>query len=198
MSIEANTSQTNNPTLIIVRGIPGGGKSYITTKLQDTLGTSSVVVLDPDAIDKASRDYITFSEDLTRDTVDQTLHPYRFLRAKAHQAISDNKIIIWNQGFIDPDGLRKTLINLQDHASKLGKQLPTLVVEVEIDADIARQRVAQRTAGGGHAISSKVLDRFIDQYRSFSGSGYKTVTVDGQADIINSIASIINALPEIR
>lgn len=198
MSIEANVNQTSNPTLIIVRGVPGGGKSYVTAKLKEAIGNGNVVILDPDAIDKASHEYIELSDALTRDSIDQKLHPYRFLRAKAHQAISDNKTIIWNQGFIDPDGLHKTLINLQDHASKLGKQLPILIVEVEVDASIARQRVAHRTAQGGHTVSREVLDRFIDQYKSFSGNGYKTVTVNGQEDIVSSIATILNALPELH
>lgn len=198
MDTETTTAQVTHPTLIMVRGVPGGGKSYVAARLKEAIGQDNVVVLDPDTIDQASKEYRDLSSALTRDEVNPKLHPYRFLRSNAHKAITNNKTIIWNQGFIDLDGFNKTVINLQNYATEHGTQLPTLVVEVEIDGDIAKQRVAQRAAQGGHDVPEDAFERFIGQYRSFSDEGYTTVTVNGQDDVSASVSTIMNALKELR
>jgi predicted ABC-type ATPase len=198
MNIEADTTaQATHPTLIMVRGIPGGGKSYVAARLREAIGEEQVVVLDPDAIDKTSEEYKSLSEALTRDEVNEKLHPYRFLRSSAHIAITNNKTVIWNQGFIDLDGFNKTVVNLTAHATEQGKQLPTLVVEVEINGDTAKQRVAKRAAQGGHNVPEEAFERFIGQYRSFANEGYNTVTVNGQDDVSTSVATIMRALEKL-
>lgn len=199
MTIDAQTDvQTKNPTLIMVRGVPGGGKSYIAAKLQESIGKERVVILDPDAIDKTGKEYLDFSQVLTNDDVNEKLHPYRFLRSKAYEGIEANKIIIWNQGFIDLDGFNKTVINLQTYALDHGTNLLTLVVEVEVEGNIAKQRVATRAAQGGHDVPEEAFDRFINGYESFSGKGYNTITVNGQDDATISLSTIIQALKELQ
>jgi predicted ABC-type ATPase len=194
----ATDTQETNPTLIMVRGVPGGGKSYVTAQLRQAIGEERVVVLDPDAIDKTSTAYQELSNALTNEGVDAKLHPYRFLRSQAYQGITMNKTIIWNQGFIDLDGFNKTVKNLQAYALDHGTQLPALVVEVEIDGDIARQRVAKRAAQGGHDVPEEAFSRFIGQYRSFSDEGYDTVTVSGEDDVAVSTAAIMQALHTLK
>ena len=199
MSIDSKIDeQPSNPTLIMIRGVPGGGKSYVTARLQTAIGEEQVVVLDPDAIDKTGKEYENFSKALTAESVDAKLHPYRFLRSKAYRGITAHKTVIWNQGFIDLDGFNKTTKNLQTYATDHGTQLPTLVVEVEINGDIARQRVAKRAAQGGHNVPEEAFDRFIGQYRSFSDEGYTTVTVNGQDDVTVSTAAILQALEKLK
>ena len=199
MSIEVRTDeQRDSPTLIMVRGVPGGGKSYVAAKLRESIGENQVVILDPDAIDQASDEYTDFSKSLTLENVDAKLHPYRFLRSRAHQGIAARKTIIWNQGFIDLDGFGKTVNNLQAYAAEHGLQLPTLVVEVEIDSNVAKQRVANRAAQGGHDVPEEAFGRFIGNYVSFSDKGYTTVTVRGEDDVNVSVAAITKALGELR
>lgn len=187
-------SESLNPMFILVRGIPGGGKSYVTTKLHEALGQQNVVVVDPDAIDKTSDEYVNLSTSLTADGVDEKLHPYRFLRARAHQGIEDGKVVIWNQAFIDLDGVSKTIINLTTHAKEHGLELPILIVEVEIDDDVAKQRIADRVSRGGHNVPEEVMDRFIAQYRSFKDEDLNVVTVNGEDSSEVSVPKIINAL----
>lgn len=195
MNIETTTDkQPTNPTLIMVRGVPGGGKSYVAARLREALGEENVVVLDPDAIDKTSTEYINFSEALTREEVKEVLHPYRFLRANAYQGIETNKTVIWNQGFMDLDGFNKTVINLTAYAKDHGTTLPVLVVEVEINGETAKQRIAERVARGGHDVPEEALNRFISQYRSFADEGYNVVAVDGEGDVEESVSSILSAL----
>ncbi len=182
------------PYLILVRGIPGSGKSYVTEILAERLGIAACVVLDPDAIDYESQSYKTMVEELRSEGVDEKFYPYRFLRRQAHEGIENNQIIIWNQAFTNLDGFQKTIRNLTNHAKQHGKSLPLLVVEVEIDAELAKQRVAERAAGGGHDVPSEHFDRFTRDYVSFENEGYSVIKVDGAGDIEAQIKEIIARL----
>lgn len=85
-------SQTNNPALVFIRGIPGSGKSYLAEALEKSLGSENVIMLDPDKIDLTSKEYLEFSESLTKEGVDKKLHPFRWLRTNAYGAIGSGKI----------------------------------------------------------------------------------------------------------
>jgi hypothetical protein len=91
-----------HPLLIIVRGLPGSGKSYLAARLHKAFGEDAVVALDPDTIDLNSQEYRDHSAALTAEGVDAMVHPYRFSLGKALQGITDHKIIIWNQPFTAP------------------------------------------------------------------------------------------------
>ncbi len=188
---------SDHPTLIIIRGLPGSGKSYLAAALVKELGEDNVVTLDPDATDYTSRAYTDLSDSLTAEGVDKKFHPYRFLRAQAYQGITSNKYIIWNQGFTNLDGLNKTVINLQTYATDHNIELPLLVVEVEIDHDIAKKRVADRAAKGGHDVNEENFARFINDYRTFAGEGYDPVVVNGEDEVSASVATVLEALKKL-
>jgi thymidylate kinase len=193
----SNYKRPDVPTLVIVRGIPGSGKSHLAIALGDSLGMDSVVILDPDATDYSSKNYTDLSHALTTEGVDAKFHPYRFLRMNAYEAIAAHKIVIWNQGFIDLDGFSKTVNNLQAYAADHSTTLPTLVVEVEIDADTARARIAERVAQGKHDVPDEAFRRFVDNYASFSDKGYTTVRVSGEGDTTTAVSSIVDALSKL-
>lgn len=183
-----------DPILIMVRGVPGSGKSYLAVALQEAIGKEKVVILDPDKIDKTSQEYRVFTEDLTKDGVDEKFHPYRFLRAKGYSAIIAHKIAIWNQAFIDFEGFKKTVDNLQAFASEHNIKLPTLVVEVEVGSHVAKARVADRAKQGGHDVPQEAFDRFITQYKSFAEQSYNIVTINGEDEVSQSVKTVIEAL----
>lgn len=186
------------PILVIVRGIPGSGKSHIANKIRELIGEENAIVLDPDTIDKKSQEYATLSHELSATGVDSKFYPYRFLRAKAYDAITHSKAIIWNQAFTDFDGLKKTIVRLQTFASEQTTQLPVLIVEVEIDEAVARQRVSERALQGGHDVPSDVFDRFISQYQSFANKGYDVITVSGEDDASYSAVAVIDMLEKLQ
>jgi predicted ABC-type ATPase len=190
-------SPGTHPTLMLIRGLPGSGKSYLAAALKTALGSDSVLVLDPDATDYESKTYRAHSEQLTTEGVEEKFHPYRFLRAQAYAAIEAHKIIIWNQGFTNLDGFNKTVINLEEYAKGHGTHLPLLVVEVEIAHATAEQRVAQRAAQGGHDVDETNFVRFINDYRSFAGEGFNTVTVQGEDNVQASVATVLRALEKL-
>lgn len=177
------TTPLSSPVLILIRGMPGSGKSYLTAKLQNIFNEADVVVLDPDATDYASAAYATHVKAQTAEGVDPALHAYRFLRAQAYDAIAAKKVIIWNQPFTNRDIFRKMMARLHDHAAAHGTTLKVIIVEVEIDPALAKQRVAARKAAGGHGPSENTLQNRIDAYESFANEGYETVTVSGDSDV---------------
>ncbi len=185
---------SDHPTLVIVRGVPGSGKSYLTQALAESIGIDHVVVLDPDKIDKDGSEYRNFSDSLTAEGVDAKFHPFRFLRQRAYDGIPQNKTIIWNQAFIDLNGFQITVDRLQTFAKGHSLELPLLVVEVEISPETARSRIDARVAAGGHDVPAEALDSFVSNYESFAQYGYGTVTVNGENPINESVSAILEKL----
>ena len=183
----------SHPILVLVRGIPGSGKSYLANAVKAAIGEDAVVTLDPDATDYSSPEYLEHTKALTAEGVDEKFHPYRFVRGKAHRAIAAHKILIWNQAFTNLDGFNKTIINLQAYAEEQGTTLPVLVVEVEVDADIAKARIADRVKTGGHDVPEEAFNRFINDYVSFADK-FNTVIVNGGDDVSVSVAAVTKAL----
>lgn len=189
---------TLHPTLILIRGLPGSGKSYLSAALQQVLGPERVVMLDPDAIDYESVTYKAHVEAQTAEGVDPKLHAYRFLREQAYQGIRDHKVIVWNQPFTNLEIFQKMVDRLQTHAAENGTSLPMLVVEVAADPTTAQARVEARKQAGGHGPSENTFARFTREYTTAAPLGYDTVSVSGEADISGSVATILTALDELE
>lgn len=190
-------SNKDYPVLIVVRGLPGSGKTHIATALRKAIGEQSVIMLDPDATDYSSRAYLAHTKALTAEGVDPKLHPYRFLRAQAHEGIAAHKIILWNQPFTNLEIFHKMIAGLRTYATEHGTRLAVLVVEVDIDPEVARQRVAKRKQEGGHGPSENLFARYINDYATFAREGYDVITVHGEADATKSVAGIEQALREL-
>jgi predicted ABC-type ATPase len=181
-----------HPALVIVRGIPGSGKSYLTTRLADAIGYDKVVILDPDAIDKSSDAFTQFSARLTAEGVEEKFHAFRFLRQQGYDAILNNQIIIWNQAFIDFNGFKITVDRMMEYAEQHSIDLPLLVIEVEIDPAVARARITDRASSGGHDVPNDKFEQFVSQYESFASNGFATVTIDGADDIDTSLQTLLD------
>lgn len=182
------------PQLILIRGLPGSGKSLVADAVAQKLGRENCVVLDPDASNYESDDYKAMAAELKEQGVDEKFYPYRFLRRQAHDGIANDKIIIWNQAFTNLDGFQKTVNNLRLEAEKHEKELPFIIVEVVLDPAIALDRVARRAADGGHDVPPEVFKRFVNDYKSFKDEGFTIVTIDGDGSIEDSVNLTIAAL----
>ena len=187
----------DHPILIIIRGLPGSGKSYLADALHKELGTHKVTSLDPDATDYENAEYLAFSKKLTEENVDAKLHPYRFLRANAYKGIEANNIVIWNQAFTHHDILDRTIKNLQNYAHEHRTMLPTLVVEVDIEHDVAKERIKKRKEHSGRDVPEEQFTRFINDYATFADYGYKTITVSGKDDVAASVKTVLTAIGEL-
>lgn len=187
----------DHPVLVIIRGIPGSGKSFLATALAQAVGADASVVLDPDKIDTQSDQYKKFSANLTAENVDEKFHPFRYLRQRGFDGILTGKTIIWNQAFADLNGFQITVDRLQTFAKEHGIDLPLLLVEVEIDAQTARSRIDSRAAAGGHDVPADAFDGFTQNYKSFANHGYTVVTVNGKDDVAESTRRVIEKLREL-
>lgn len=182
------------PILVLIRGLPGSGKSYVASALYDALGKDSVIMLDPDATDYESTAYKQHVEQATAEGVDPKLHAYRFLRAQAYRGIETGKIILWNQPFTNLEIFQKMIDRLQTHALEHNRHLSICIVEVEIDPATAKERIQKRKRAGGHGPSEATFVRFASDYASFAHLGFETVHINGAADVKSSVASILNTL----
>lgn len=184
----------NHPILILIRGLPGSGKTYVAIKLQERLGKKCVVMLDPDNININSKEYSEHVKAQMAEGVDKSLFLYRFLRAEAYKGIENDRIIIWNQPFTNIEIFNKMIGRLKDHAAEYNKQLSILVVEVEVESSVAKRRILERKRSGGHGPSENTWMRFIKDYKSIAKEGYNTVTVYGNNDVSESVSEIEKAL----
>ena len=189
--------KNHKPVLVLIRGLPGSGKSHLAHELSNKFEKDQYISLDPDETDYNSQEYKDHVIEQKKDGVDEILHPYRFLRAKAYRAIEDRKIVIWNQPFTDLTILRNVTNRLQEHAIENHTQLPILVIEVNIDPKIAWERLIQRKNEGGHGPDKERFERFVDDYSTASIAGYETIQVDGIIEPIEYINNIFNRITEL-
>ncbi len=186
-----------HPVIILVRGLPGSGKTYVARELGKALG-DEVVMLDPDTVDTASEAYKTHVKTCTQEGVNPALHLYRFLRGQAYKGIAEGKTIVWNQPFTNLEIFQKMVANFQLQAAEHNAQLSILVVEVEADPAVAKQRVTGRKQQGGHGPSDDTFARFARDYTSFANEGFTTVQVHGEGDVHESVAKIQTALQQLQ
>ncbi|HEY5667695.1 MAG TPA: ATP-binding protein [Candidatus Saccharimonadales bacterium] len=189
-------AHSDHPVIILMRGLPGSGKSHLVRELKKELG-DGVVVLDPDTTDYQSAEYKAHVERQVAEGVDPALHAYRFLRQQAYDGIAARKLIIWDQPFTNLEIFQKMLDRLRTHAKEQGTELAIMLVEVELDPVTAKERVQQRKSTGGHGPSDGTFARRVNDYASFEHLGHKTVKVQGGADVRVSAAAVLQALSEL-
>lgn len=183
-----------HPVLMIVRGLPGSGKTYFVDAFQKSNNSFDSIILDPDATDYEGIEYKEHVKAQTTEGVDPKLHPYRFLRAQAYSAITAHKLILWNQPFTNLEMLRKVTDRLEEYATENNTTLPILIVEVDIDHEVAKQRVMQRKSDGGHGPSEGTFNRFINEYATAAHIGYNIVTIKGLDDPAQTVPIVAQAL----
>jgi predicted ABC-type ATPase len=185
---------TKLPLLLIIRGLPGSGKTYIAETLVKEFDSQTVVSLDPDTIDYESDAFKKHVEEQISEGVEPALHDYRFLRAKAYKAIEDHKIIVWNQPFTNLEILKKVTTRLEEHAMEHGTHLIIVMVEVAIAPSVAKKRIAERKAQGGHGPDEERFERFVQEYATAAPLGYSIIHVDGTDNVEDSVNEIVNNL----
>jgi predicted kinase len=189
--------QFDHPVVIFVRGVPGSGKSHLTDALQEALPRDRVVILDPDATDYDSEAYAQHVATMKAEGTDEKLFPYRFLRAQAYDAIASNKVVVWNQPFSNIDMFHRIVGRMHEQAENVGTKLSILIIEVEVPAETAKARIADRKANGGHGPSDTTFERFLSDHKSLADTDYNTVAVRGDDDVQKSVSIVLKTLREI-
>lgn len=196
MVVKTDQQLVEGPVLIMIRGLPGSGKSYLAEALQDSIGQDRVLVLDPDKIKTRDEEYLKFSDNLSAEGLDKTIHPFRWSRKLACDGVVRGKIIIWNQPFTIRGIFDRLVLFMQNYAKVQNISVPVLNVEVEIDQNSAKNRINDRKKSGGHGPSINTFNKRISEYKSFA-DGYETIVVDGVDRIDKSVNKIIEHLKEL-
>ncbi|MBP7767283.1 AAA family ATPase [Candidatus Saccharibacteria bacterium] len=178
--------KTHKAVLMFIRGIPGSGKTFIATETAKKIGNNEVLLIDPDTVDTESTEYLEACQRMRSEGVNETLFTYRFLREKARNGLLSRKVVIWNQAFTGIESFALVVDNFKQYAVENNIALKIYVTEVAIDPVIAKQRVRQRTANGGHGVDDDKFEEFIQKYRSLEGLGlgYDIISIDGSEDVL--------------
>lgn len=168
----------NQATVLFIRGIPGSGKSTIAKFLSEKI-KADILILDPDSIDYQGKAYLNHVETMKIQGVDPKLFAYRFLRQQAYDGIEAKKLVIWNQPFSNLEIFNKMTKRLYDFAKVVGVKLKIIVVEVEIDSELAYSRIKDRIRKGGHGPTRGRFEKFTVELNSFKNTNYQVINVDG-------------------
>ena len=172
------TIKENQATVLFIRGIPGSGKSTIAKFLSEKI-KADILILDPDSIDYQGKAYLNHVETMKNQGVDSKLFAYRFLRQQAYDGIEAKKLVIWNQPFSNLEIFNKMTKRLYDFAKVVGVKLKIIVVEVEIDSELAYSRIKDRIRKGGHGPTRGRFEKFTVELNSFKNTNYQVINVDG-------------------
>ncbi len=155
--------------VILIRGIPGSGKSTVSGEIVKRIGQASCAIIDPDDIDYEGRDYSDFVEKTRIECtdLDSKFYPYRFMLDQFKTAIRNGKCVIWNQPFSNTEGLEHTLNKIEEIGRTNSICLAISIVEVSVNPQIAYARVSRRIENGGHGPSPFTFVEFIGRFESF-------------------------------
>jgi len=189
-------NNTLEPRLIVIRGLPGSGKSTVASELQARMSNKTVLV-DPDALDKDSEEYKQFSENLVKSqpSVSEKVHPFRYLLHSAETALKNGNTVIWNQPFTDLDNLEYTIAHLekQHQGEEQNKPLPVLVVNMEVDPEIAWDRVDKRQSSGGHGMTREKFDSYQTKLQTLNGQfQHQALHVRAEQPVEATVEQVMN------
>jgi adenylate kinase family enzyme len=168
--------ENQNPLLILIRGLPGTGKSTVAHDIEAIL-KDKIVILDPDTIDTESKDFLDFSDNL-RGKVDEKIFPYRYLLNKGYKALEENKIVIWGQAWTKLWGIKSALKSLREKSPNL----KPFVIEIELPLNIAQERINHRVNKGGKDLNLRPLEEFLSAFEKWDDTQFEEVTyfkIDG-------------------
>lgn len=142
--------------LVIIRGIPGAGKSRLATQLKEVLGENSIKI-DPDEYRYMGR---TLNNSVQAGS---KLELFDFLKDQALRSIKSGKIVVWDQAWTSLKNAREisTQINKMISPAKL------FLIEIEIAPSLAWDRIQAREKLGVQQGFTRVLfDTYVEKYFS--------------------------------
>lgn len=173
-------------TLIIVRGIVGAGKSFLSTGLSEKLGEATVRI-DPDEY-KFRHDLLLGDPDNSNKT--EIGETFGFLKQHALTSLREGNIVIWDQAWTGLKEPREVLEEIE----RAIFPARVLLVEVELESSKAWERIQQRT--GDRKLSREKFLDYIQRFRSVQEDDRddRFILVSGDRNIEENIYLILERM----
>lgn len=185
------------PTLIIVRGYPGSGKSTLVQGLMTDFQSSLV---DPDMIDAKEFESYCAKRSLYDSkfiSLSATKKLYRYNTYQALKSLRNSLTTFWVQAWTSISGIEQTIENIM-YLMPLNSPLAFVLVEVKVPFLIASARNTQRYDNGIKRLLPIVHESsyYMDQ-ETYNGDAFKLhAVIDNTSDIKTGIEELRGMLRE--
>src|SRR3990167_8779751 len=168
--------------LMIIRGLPGSGKSTLVDGLLRLTDLSGARRLNPDFVQVNSTEFVEFCLVRPKDLPLKKLI-YRFLLYSACEELAAGCQVIWEQPWRKLELLQLTLENINVRGYHLPETasypFTIAIVETRLSENEARRRVVSRYKAGQHRLTSEDFTAFGQALDSFDGLNLPMLIVDG-------------------
>jgi len=169
---------------MLLRGIPGAGKSCLATALREVSGDRfRWLLLDRDILRTSISDQERLRAFLAKHewaAREPEMGIYRFFLWQTIAGLHGGRNIMWAQPRVRLDLLRLTVDRLHKtfHCT-----FQLLVVDVEVDPEVAWERVANRVKTGGHGPVRSAFTQMVAAYQSADPDEVPLVRLDGSQPV---------------
>lgn len=187
--------ETERPTLILVGGLPGTGKSVLARRIGRSLGipvvTSDVVRKELAGRPIDSHDPQHYEQGIYQPAL--TEKTYQAMLEQARNQLADGRSIVLDATFLDPAWREAA----RDVAAAAGGDV--LLIETLAPREVVRARLVRRAAEGGDPSEAhlEVYDgmraRFGDAMQPVEG--VRQITVDAERPLGRSLNDVLTQLP---
>lgn len=179
------------PILMIIRGIPGTGKTCLASALlKSPCNRMNWLLLDRDVLrnDASERERLeSFLAQYEWPTQKREYGIYRFFLWQTILAFRCGRNVVWSQPRARLSLLRLTIDRLY---KTFRCTFRLLVVELEIDPKIAWERVINRVKNGGHGPVLSKYNQMVASYQPADADEFPLLRLDGTrpvCDLLNSV-----------
>ncbi|MDO8728909.1 MAG: AAA family ATPase [bacterium] len=185
---------------MIIRGLPGSGKSTLVDRLVRLTDLSGAKRLDPDLVEVNAPEFTRFCITRPKDLPLKKLI-YRFLLSSACEELSVGGQVIWEQPWRKLELFRLTLENINVrgyHLSEIADYpFVIAIVEIYLPTDEVYRRVASRYQAGQHPLTTEDFADFVQSSDSFDGLNLPMLIVDGTLPLTTQVDSVVDFLRKV-
>lgn len=182
--------------LIIVRGLPGSGKSTLTKALSNNGIPSPTLVLDPDKVNKHSAEFCDHIKKQPTNLPEKTLI-YRMLLYQTIEALKEDVTVLWEQAWSWREGIEITIEKIS-RALCEQEQPIILIFELVLCINTAQKRVEERFRQGKHPLSGIQFRKlFLNGIEPCEDLGLKTLRLDATLPAEELVALARNFIKEV-
>jgi len=200
-------TKSEKPLCLIIRGKPSSGKTTLTELLAEKL--DNYKVLDPDKVDRRSKEYQQYSPRSTRNPT-KNVKMYCFLYNKAESYIKNGFDVIWEQPWSRQAEIDLTIRNFGYYLTNLNESVWTIQIEkvvsklpfslLILEIDVDDRVVKTRWIENHPSFKKKELERLKKTLSYFQPIKLPIpyLVIDGIKDDHKNVESVLKFVTEER